>query len=81
MIKLDELISAGLTNQDAPDFSEIVDGTKIALLSYCSSEICVGKPTGRVRKDVDRDVEWCPDCGYALFWKRKRVGTGHPSGI
>jgi len=33
----------------------------------------VKKHSGFAQKDVKPGVEWCPDCGGALFWKRKKV--------
>lgn len=35
----------------------------------CFSTVCGSKKIGKL-KDVPRFETFCPDCGYALFWKR-----------
>lgn len=56
------LISEGLTNYDAPSFSELVSADK--------SKSAVGscKSCGTFTRNQDHTK--CPNCGYALFWKR-----------
>lgn len=52
---------------------------KYILTAYCTSKQC-DKGLKRDRyaagivKDVDSKVDFCPDCGSALFWKRRADG-------
>lgn len=41
--------------------------------AYCDNTECVYRNRYvrnlGVRKNVEKGVDWCPDCGYALYWK------------
>lgn len=45
------------------------------LQAWCNSNVC-RKPTKTInahygtRKFVERHIDWCPECGSALFWVR-----------
>lgn len=64
---------------DTPDFKEAQDPTRnfYAYQAFCTSLICsvVGE---LVPKDVPAYVDYCADCGDALFYKRRHLAHGNP---
>lgn len=38
----------------------------------CTSEYCSATGYGRVKETASKCDVFCPDCGFALFWRRKR---------
>lgn len=64
----------GLVNE-LYSYNELASGKKRNIIAYCTSEECCGNYKSKVRKEVDTQIDNCPDCGYALLW-----GTEHEIG-
>jgi hypothetical protein len=60
---------------DDNDYSDLEPDEVVCLKSraICTSECCCkSKPRGQegVVKNVKMTVDYCPDCGHALFWEK-----------
>lgn len=39
--------------------------------AVCTSEYCSATGYGRVKKSANKTDVFCPDCGFALYWRKK----------
>lgn len=73
-MNIDYFRRLGLTNADTPDIGELTGSFRRENRAYCTSRECGGAGGRRVPKDVKLTVDYCPDCGAALFWKTIAIG-------
>jgi len=78
---MDYLTKQGLTNQNTESLANISMGKRSDYIPFCGSGVNAKCGLGRssntllykmVQKEVMGEPKFCPDCGYALIWKRKK---------
>ncbi len=88
MDRISKLINnLGLSNESVNYHDMVADEVAKVLKAYCSSLTCAGRSDKHALKknvnvslktvDGDGSVQFrrpfsCPDCGYALIWKREK---------
>lgn len=60
-------------NKDTEDWGALAAARSRAV-AFCSSQACCGKKL-RVLKTLTGKPDNCPDCGSALFWTKRAVGS------
>lgn len=69
------LMKAGLTNSET-DYLDIVETRESVRVPYCTSLICTGRKSKRmVRKYLERQPDYCPDCHSALFYRNEKKSS------
>lgn len=78
------LVRSGLTNREAMDLSDYAKAELRETVAYCSSRKCANAAGefdqrscyGTRKLDLRVKVDNCPDCGYALHWRRMPRSKG-----
>lgn len=74
--RYNQLRASGLVNE-LYSYDELATGKRRNIIAYCTSEECCGKYKTKVRKQVSSDIDFCPDCDYALLWgTEQEIGRG-----
>lgn len=51
---------------------------RFIMVPYCTSHPCTRAVCGEKQISVPRGTGFCPDCGYAVVWRREAFRVGRP---